>query len=553
MVLQYAVQNSEKYAFRRRDEVQKARVATAAALLTSFIADADVVTDWLYFAEILSRGGDNDEEDPPVPSWIRALQLASCVCGTLSWLAISSDGRLMEWLRRAAWWIAWSCLRVTRIAFYDIPRPILKRISCGNVDLRYSVCCGGRINIREVLGRAEHKLDAFFGDGFRISSGGLLMVGIVTEDLPQIVVTFLIEDAMGSFGGGKGISRSAYLNLVLAIFDVLHKLASAWDDWKLYIGTGTGIRTYTRHTGLVLSLASVGPDRIVSASHDGTARLWDIATGKTVTAFDLGGRGWAGTVAKLGNDRILTTSSSCGMNIFDIDSGKCLKSISINDGCNATCTVVTNNGKHFLTSKKESNEITKWDAYTLEAVKTYQKEADSLVTLDNDQLVSSNNTEGEEGYPVLWNVASGDIIRYFNIVKCNSKVTAMCKYDAGSFLVASVNREDTGIVIDMFTVGQSYPIKTTTIAGNEVYLIASVDDDRFVTCEWMAENSTVDLWEFSSGTRLHTFRGHSGPIYDILYLPEEGKIATASYDSTVKIWPVPKLDDIINVSTIVGI
>ncbi len=527
MVLQYLVQNS-KYAFRERDESQKIRVGTAAALLTSFIADADVITDWIYFIEIIHR----DDEEEPVPTWVRVLQHASCICGTISYLAISSDGRLMDWIRQAVWYFAWSIIWVVEIIFYWIPAITINLITFKKISLDDVGWC---FYIDETFDRARHKLDAFFDHGFRMSGGSLLMIGIFTEDVPQIIVTFLVEDAIGSLVGNEGISQSAYLNLIIAMFDILHKLAEAWDDRKLFIGMGTGIRTFIGHTNLIWSLTSAGMNQILSASWDGTARLWDIRSGRTIQTFDLDEKGWYGSIAKLGEERIVSTSlkDNGKIKIFDLRSGRCVKTI--DDCCNRRCTVVSNDSAYILTSQK--NDITGWDTATLEPVQTYKKRADCLLIIDNHRFISSNFSEGEEGYPTLWDVTSGNQLLYFIVEQTReNKITTMCKNNVDSFLVVCWNGHIRKTWIGMFAITHPEPIKTMTIDGKDIYSLTSVDDDRFVAC---ATNSqTAKLWDFPTGTCLQKFIGHSNFISDIAYLPEQMAIATSSADQTVKLWQI---------------
>ena len=71
---------------------------TAKALLSSSIADGDVLTDWIYFFDIIENASDN-----AIPQWLILLQLVSCICGTMSWLAVGTDGRAVKWIRYLFW------------------------------------------------------------------------------------------------------------------------------------------------------------------------------------------------------------------------------------------------------------------------------------------------------------------------------------------------------------------------------------------------------------------------------------------------------------------
>ncbi len=561
MVVQYLVQNSNKLAFLPRDETEKSRIATASAFLSSFIADADLFTDWMYYLEIVRRS----EDEVHINGSIRRLQIASCLCGTAAWFAIGSDGRLVDWIRRVSWFIVWACYSVAELILYWFPRVIIFCIFCGcineNNDRYYK---GIKDNMRK-------KLNEYFQHGFDVSSGFLLMLGIIAEDLPQIIVTFLVEDASGS-PENEGISNGAYLNLIVAIFDILHKLAAAWDDRNLFVNTGSGIRTCTGHDGDVWSLAVVGKDKIVSASCDGNGILWDIRgkKAKPVNTVDLREHIFQGTIAKLNDGNIVATSSDPDgkIQVFNLKTGDCIDSI--DHGYNAECTVVSNRGNYVLTSKRAGDDSTvdenndsvfnvfnptrtngngnrsqgkitkwRWDGNKLKLETVYPHRADSIVIIGDDRFVSANETSQEEGNPILWDVKSGSRNRKFKIAKEGSKVTAMSKCDDSSFLVASVHGDDT--TVDMFDVGGEDPKTSMTIKGSKVKYLVSVGVDRFVSCN--KESSEAILWDISSGVNLHTFRGHDEWIRDLVFLRGQHKIATASADRTVKVWPIPRLKE----------
>ena len=98
------------------------------------------------------------------------LLLASCIVGTVTWLFLASDGHILN--------------------------PLLK-------------LCGVKT----------------------FSTGMLLLIGVVLEDVPQVGLTLALEY-------GERFSALAIVNLMTAVYDILIKLAEAYDEREDLHSTG---------------------------------------------------------------------------------------------------------------------------------------------------------------------------------------------------------------------------------------------------------------------------------------------------------------------------
>jgi WD40 repeat protein len=156
----------------------------AGKCLSSMASDFDVITDWVFYfhcryedAEYRKQYEESPVEGLPprlIPSWILWLILAVCVAGTVVWLTLATDGALASPL--------------LRLMGYD-----------------------------------------------KLSMGYLLFLSVMVEDIPQVILTFLVEDY---FEENTEFNNYAIVNVIASLYDTLIKLAEAFDERADIVETG---------------------------------------------------------------------------------------------------------------------------------------------------------------------------------------------------------------------------------------------------------------------------------------------------------------------------
>jgi WD40 repeat protein len=82
--------------------------------------------------------------------------------------------------------------------------------------------------------------------------------------------------------------------------------------------------------------------------------------------------------------------------------------------------------------------------------------------------------------------------------------------------------------------GWSVCLQTLEGHSNTVWSVAfSHDSTRLASA---SHDSTVKIWDASSGACLQTLEGHSDWVNSVAFSHDSTRLASASYDSTVKIW-----------------
>jgi WD40 repeat protein len=86
------------------------------------------------------------------------------------------------------------------------------------------------------------------------------------------------------------------------------------------------------------------------------------------------------------------------------------------------------------------------------------------------------------------------------------------------------------------TMSDSWSACLQTLEGhsNTVTLVAFSHDSAQLASA--SSDSTVKIWDASSGACLHMLEGHGGSVYSVAFSHDSAQLASASDDKTVKIW-----------------
>jgi WD40 repeat protein len=289
------------------------------------------------------------------------------------------------------------------------------------------------------------------------------------------------------------------------------------------------------HAGLIKS-AAFSPDgrTIVTASIDGTARLWDTATGKETAVL----RGHEDIITSAAyspdSKTVVTASDDKTARIWDVATGR---EIAILRGHKDAVhlakfspdgeSVVTTSFNLSAPFSTVENAARVWDAATGKEIATlhghdsvvisaaFSPDGKSIVTASFDQTAR------------LWETAAGReiaILRHDAVVA----ITAFSP-DGKTILTAPVDKTarlwdaTTGKEIVMLR-GHDGPIHVAEFSPDgKMVVTASVD-------------KTGRLWETATGKPIATLRGHEEVINSVAFNPEATIVVSASMDGTARLW-----------------
>jgi WD40 repeat protein len=518
----------------------------AMAFLTSVAADLDVIMDWIFFHEVLKKdlgyreeyanSGSNEKKLPYlIPPVLIFITLATCIIGTVMWIILATDGR--------------------------IAAPILRRLG---ID--------------------------------KLSIGITLFLCVILEDIPQVVLTFLIED----YYEEDDLSTIAVCNVMASLYDTLIKLAEAIDERHDMVETGAWCKhsipeAHSDTISAVVTLCS-SPQNVIpnsdikvsstlanqkyikstrtlalattqlpslcfmTASLDGTVRLWNSNNRTDVPGYSVTDTVCSRTYKGIGN-----CSVTCLALLGEMKRSSDPNTIKPH--------MSNSNSSHFL-SGYQNGTVQLWciencDNY----VQAYQLPSCSPVTgLAVVKVGEIFAAAYQNGSAHLWHAWSGVCLARYS--GHSATVRAMCAMgDGEQFVTGSDDRtlrlwnisSVSNLASPLSTPtrsrcegdqsasclsapsdevpkqSQSHSIEHEEHVANEIYqghseAILSV---ACMECGTMFVSGSMDrtarLWEVNSGACLQTFVGHSAGVSSVAAI-DEVTLLTGSIDTTLKLW-----------------
>jgi len=320
------------------------------------------------------------------------------------------------------------------------------------------------------------------------------------------------------------------------------------------------------HTSDVWGVA-FSPDGkyLASGSSDGTARLWDLATGETVHIFE----GHAGEVGELQfspDGKTLLVGSTEAAHLWAIPSGQLVQVFSGIKGGGSVAfspdgkTIVTSSfndknaqlwdvatgqslyifkcdgevirvayspdGKYVLTGSVNYTARL-WDPTTGEEIKTFVVSSgiESLAFSPDSKSVAFGTSNGKAQ---IWNIGTGQLVREFS---GHQGYVQGIKFspDGEILLTGCADR-----TIRLWDVNTGRPLRLLGVHSSGVQGVTFSSDGRFVATA--SGDKTVKVWSLQTFPGGIQFNGNNGPIWQASFSPDGKQMVTANNNGTAQIW-----------------
>jgi WD40 repeat protein len=258
------------------------------------------------------------------------------------------------------------------------------------------------------------------------------------------------------------------------------------------------LRTLAGHTDRVLGVA-LTPDgrRAVSASYDGTLRVWDLESGQSVNTLE-GHTHWVwGVTLTPDGRRAVSACEDCMLRVWDLKSGR---SVGTLEGHTRGVRGVA-------------------------------------VTPDGRRAVSASYDRTLR----VWDLESGQCV---NTLEGHTREVRGVAVAPGGCRAVSASADGTLRVWDLKS-GQC----VNTLEGHTGWVLGvalTPDGRRAVSA---SADRTLRVWDLKSGQCVNTLEGHNDWVRGVAVTPDERWAVSASYDRTLRVWDLESGEEVLRMDS----
>ncbi|RWI16795.1 MAG: hypothetical protein EOQ94_29670, partial [Mesorhizobium sp.] len=284
------------------------------------------------------------------------------------------------------------------------------------------------------------------------------------------------------------------------------------------------VTTIAGHDSLVehLEFSPVDSNILLSASHDGTARLWDV-DGALTTALS---HEYRPTFAVFSPDSIhlLTGGGDSAAHLWDVVSGREIIRLDTHQIIqNAT---FSPDGRRVATASLEG-VVRIFDVATGHETAQFRSDA-GLIKIQFGRDGKSLVCAWINGTAQLWHATTGTELAVIN----TSSNLPQAILSPDGRLILSAREDNVGRLLT--TSGAE--LRALVGHQNRITAAAFNPDGQLVATGSL--DQTARIWSTTEGTSVRTLEGHTGAVTAVAFSPDGQSLLTASRDGTARIWSV---------------
>jgi WD40 repeat protein/nucleoside phosphorylase len=287
------------------------------------------------------------------------------------------------------------------------------------------------------------------------------------------------------------------------------------------------VRDLVGHTGAVTACAATTDGRrVISASDDGTLKVWDLKSGRALATFEGHVGGVTACAVTAGGRRVVSASDDGTLKVWDLESGRALATLK-DHGHRITACAVTADGRRVI-SASWNWMLKVWDLESGRTLATFEGHTDTVracvVTADGRRVISAS----EDGTLRVWNLEAGPALA---TLKGHTAGVTACAVTADGRRVISASADRTLKVWDL----ESGRVLATLEGHTDTVRACAVmaDGRRMLSA---SDDKTLKVWDLEIGPALGTLKGHTAGLTACVLTADGRRVVSASADRTLKLW-----------------
>ncbi|HEY3778613.1 MAG TPA: TIR domain-containing protein [Rhizomicrobium sp.] len=281
------------------------------------------------------------------------------------------------------------------------------------------------------------------------------------------------------------------------------------------------------HRSLVLT-ASFSPDgkRILTASQDTTAAIWDSTTGRRIALLRGHHREILGAAFSPDGKHVVTASADGTARLWDTDAARQLRIFRGHSGA-VVSAAFSPDGKRLVTASRDDTARL-WEVSTGKLLAVLRGHGDQLESAafspDGTRIVTASDDRTAR----IWDATTA---RTISILKGHQGIVASAAFSPDGKRIVTASYDRTAAIWD-------------AMLGTEIAVLKGHDDavtsaaydragSRIVTASF---DRTARLWDAHSGRLIAILKGHEGAVNSASFSRDGARIVTASDDRTARIW-----------------
>ena len=290
---------------------------------------------------------------------------------------------------------------------------------------------------------------------------------------------------------------------------------------------GPMIRTFEGHTAWVHAVVlTPHGDCAISASWDGTLRVWDLESGQSVRKLE-GHTGWVNSVAVTPDGkRAISASSDRTLRVWDLESGQPLFMLEGHlDRVNSV--TVTPDGERAISASSDRT-LRVWDLEKGRFVRTLEGHLDAVnavaVTPNGKRVISASSDRTLR----VWNLEKGQLLRtlegHLDVVN-----VVVPMPDGRRAISGSADHS-----MSVWDLEKGQLVRTLEGHTQSVTAVFLMPDGRRAISG--SADHTLRMWDLEKGQLVRTLEGHTDWVTAVVGTPDGRRAISGSADRTLRMW-----------------